>query len=70
MTTYHAGCLVFQGRYTSASNLFVNKCQDNVDALIGKQCYSLKLRIEGSHNRVIKSVFDKFSFKASKLNVK
>ena len=57
-------------RYTSARALFVNKRQDNVDVLIRKQCYNLKLRTEGPRNRVIKSIFGSCSFKASKLFVK
>ena len=48
----------------------VNKRQDNGDLLIRKQLYNLKLRIEGSHNRVIKSIIDSCSFKASKLFAK
>ena len=54
-------------RYTSARTLLVNKHQDNVNVLIWKQCYNLKLRTEGCHNRVIRSIFDSCSFKASKL---
>ena len=54
-------------RFASARTLFVNKRHDNVDVLILKQCYNLKLRIEGSHNRVIKSNFDSCFFKSSKL---
>ena len=57
-------------RYTSARTLFVNKRQDNVNVLIRKQCYNLKLRIEGSHSRVIKFIFDSCSFKSSKLFAK
>ena len=57
-------------RYNSARTLFVNKRQDIVDALIRKQCYNLKIRIEGSHNRVFKPYFDSCSFKASKLSGK
>ena len=53
-------------RYTGAKSLFINMRKDNVDALIPKQCYSLKLRFECYHERVIKSFFDSFSFKASK----
>ena len=54
-------------RYTSARTLIVIKRQDNVDTLIRKQCYNLKLKIEGYHNRVFKSIFDSCSFKASQL---
>ena len=43
---------------------------DNVNVLIQKQCYNLKLRIEGSNNRVFKFIFDLCSFKASKLFAK
>ena len=57
-------------RCTSARTLFINKRQGNVDVRNRKQCYNLRLRIEGSHNRVIKSIFDSSSFKASKLFVK
>ena len=57
-------------RHTSARFLFVNKRQDNVDVQTRKQCYNLKLSIEGSHNRVIESIFDSCSFKASKLFAK
>ena len=57
-------------RYTSARTLFVNTRHDNVDVIIRKQCYNLKLRIEGSHNRIIKSIFDSRSFKASKFFAK
>ena len=57
-------------RCTRARILLVNKCQDNVDILIRKQCYNLKLRNEDSHNRVIKYIFDSYSFKASKLFAK
>ena len=57
-------------RYTSAITLFATKRQDKVDVLIWKQCYNLKLRIGGSHNRVIKSIFHSCSFKASKLFAK
>ena len=54
-------------RLTSAITLFVNTRQDNIYVPIRKQCYSLKLRKEGSHRRVVKSIFDSFCFKASKL---
>ena len=64
------GVLFVIGKYTSATTFFVNECQDNIDLLIPKQCYNFKLRIEGSHNRVIKSIFDSCSFKASKLFAK
>ena len=57
-------------RYSSARALFVNKLHDNVDVQTRKQCYNLKLSIEGSHNRVIESIFDSCSFKASKLFAK
>ena len=57
-------------RYISARTLFVNKRQVYVDVLIRKQCFNPKLRNEGSHNRVNKSVFDSCSFRASKFFAK
>ena len=57
-------------RYTSARILFVIKRQDNEYVLIRKQCFNLKLRIGGSHNRVNRSIFDSCFFEASKLFAK
>ena len=50
-----------------ARTFFVKTRQANVDVMIRKQCYNLKLRNEGSHSRVIKSIFDSCSFMTSKL---
>ena len=57
-------------RCASARTLFVNLLQDNVDVLIRNQCFSLKLWIEGSHNRVIRCIFDSYSLKVSNQFVK
>ena len=54
-------------RYNNASKLFVNTLQENEDILTRKQCSKLKIRIEVSHTRVIKSIFDSCSFKVSEL---
>ena len=56
--------------YTGARILLFNRRQDNVDVLIRKKFYNLKHRIEGFHNRVIKSIFNSCSFKASRLFAK
>ena len=48
----------------------INTRLDNVDVLIRKKCYNLKLTIDGFHNSVIKSIFDSCSFKASKFFAK
>ena len=50
--------------YISARTMFVNKRQDNEDVRVPEQCYIIKLRISGSYQRVIKSIFHSCFFKA------
>ena len=47
--------------------MFVHMHQDNADVLIRKPSYNLTLKIGGFPNRVVKSTFDSYSTRISKL---
>lgn len=54
-------------RWNSARTMFVNTRLDHLDVIIRKQCYNFKRRMELSHNKMIRAIFDSCSFKLSKL---